>query len=77
MEEVESFIEQNNHLPDIPSEAEVKENGIAVGDMNAKLLQKIEEMTLYMIEMKKENKQQSEVIEKQQEQLNMLMDKIN
>ncbi|BDD12660.1 hypothetical protein FUAX_50920 (plasmid) [Fulvitalea axinellae] len=53
LEEVESFIEQNNHLPDIPSEKEVKEKGINLGDMDAKLLQKIEELTLYMIEQNK------------------------
>ncbi|OXE95024.1 hypothetical protein B0A79_25010, partial [Flavobacterium piscis] len=39
----------------IPSEKEVSENGISLGEMNAKLLQKIEELTLYLIEMKKEN----------------------
>jgi len=53
LEEVESFIEENNHLPDIPSEKEVLKNGIQVGEMNAKLLQKIEELTLYMIEANK------------------------
>lgn len=56
LEEVEKFIEENNHLPDIPSEKEVKENGVQVGEMNAKLLQKIEELTLYMIKMNKEMK---------------------
>jgi len=51
--EVEQFIKANNHLPEIPTEAEVKENGIGLGEMNAKLLQKIEELTLYMIEQQK------------------------
>ncbi|MBI9056023.1 MAG: hypothetical protein JEY96_19535 [Bacteroidales bacterium] len=53
LEEVENFIEENNHLPDIPSEKEVLENGIELGKMDAKLLQKVEELTLYMIEMNK------------------------
>ena len=53
LEEVEIFIEENKHLPDIPSEKEVKENGVQVGEMNAKLLQKIEELTLYMIDINK------------------------
>ena len=61
LEEVENFIEENNHLPDIPSEKEVMENGIQVGEMNAKLLQKIEELTLYMIE---QNKKTEILIEK-------------
>ncbi len=56
LEEVENFIKENKHLPDIPSEKEVLENGIQVGEMNAKLLQKIEELTLYMIEMNKRMK---------------------
>ncbi len=54
LSEVESFITENNHLPDVPSEQEVKENGINVAEMNAKLLQKVEELTLYMIQQNKE-----------------------
>jgi len=53
LNELESFVKQNNHLPDIPSEAEVKENGIRVGEMNALLLKKVEELTLYIIEQQK------------------------
>jgi len=64
LSEVESFIEEKNHLPDIPSEKEVLENGIQVGEMNAKLLQKIEELTLYLIEQNKEIKVLKEKIEK-------------
>ncbi len=55
LEEVEKHIAEKGHLENIPSEKEVLENGINLGEMNAKLLQKIEELTLYMIEMKKEN----------------------
>ncbi|WP_374172640.1 hypothetical protein [Flavobacterium tructae] len=55
--EVEKHIKEKGHLENIPSEKEVLENGINLGEMNAKLLQKIEELTLYMIEMKKENTQ--------------------
>jgi hypothetical protein len=55
LQELERFIRENRHLPDIPTEADVKENGISVGDISAKLLQKIEELTLYVIELKKEN----------------------
>ena len=56
LEEVEKYIEKNKHLPDVPSEKEVMKNGLNLGDMDAILLQKIEELTLYMIELKKENK---------------------
>ena len=54
LEETEKFISENKHLPEIPSEAEVTENGINLGEMDAKLLQKIEELTLYLIEQNKE-----------------------
>ncbi|MEN2403087.1 hypothetical protein GKZ90_0025090 [Flavobacterium sp. MC2016-06] len=55
LEEVEKHINEKGHLENIPSEEEVLKNGINLGEMDAKLLQKIEELTLYMIEMK--NKQ--------------------
>ena len=55
--EVASFIEQYGHLPDIPSEAEVKEMGVSVAGIQAKLLAKIEELTLHMIQQEKDNRQ--------------------
>lgn len=55
LEEVEKHIAERGHLENIPSEEEVLKNGINLGEMNAKLLQKIEELTLYMIEMRREN----------------------
>ena len=51
--EVEKFITQNHHLPDIPSAVEVQENGVSVGSMQVKLLAKIEELTLHVIELEK------------------------
>ena len=51
--ELESFIQTNNHLPDIPSEEKVLEEGVSLGKMDAKLLQKIEELTLYVIDLSK------------------------
>ena len=56
LSDLEKFIEENGHLPEIPTEKEVEENGISLGDMNSKLLQKIEELTLYTIQLQKENK---------------------
>ncbi len=53
LNEVESYIKENGHLPDVPSAEEVKANGVEVGEMNAILLQKIEELTLYIIELEK------------------------
>jgi len=53
LEDVEKHINEKGHLSNIPTEAEVLENGVALGEMNVKLLQKIEELTLYMIEQNK------------------------
>ena len=45
-----AYIQANRHLPDIPSADEVKQKGMGVGEMEAKLLAKIEELTLHMIQ---------------------------
>jgi len=55
LDEVESFIRENKHLPDIPSAIEVEQKGLAVSEILAKQMQKIEEMTLYLIELRKGN----------------------
>ncbi len=54
LKEVEAFIAAHKHLPDMPTAAEVQENGVKVGEMETKLLQKIEELTLYLIEQQKQ-----------------------
>jgi len=55
LSEVKAYIQANHHLPDIPSEAAVKAQGVSVGEMQSKLLAKIEELTLHMIQQEKEN----------------------
>ncbi len=55
LEEVETRIRDDGHLPGMPSAADVAAEGLGVGDMQAKLLLKVEELTLYMIELAKEN----------------------
>lgn len=52
--EVERYIEAHRHLPDIPSAKEVEEEGVDVGEMNKLLLQKVEELTLYIIDLQKQ-----------------------
>ncbi|MEA4937000.1 MAG: hypothetical protein VB102_10205 [Paludibacter sp.] len=54
LHQVEQFVTANNHLPGIPSAAEVQNDGISMGEMQNKLLQKIEELTLYIIEQQKQ-----------------------
>lgn len=64
LSDVESFITENKHLPDIPSAEEMKENGLEIGDMQIKLLQKVEELTLYIIELKKEHEDMKKQMER-------------
>jgi hypothetical protein len=54
LEDVENFIKQHHHLPEIPSAKEMVENGMDVAGLNKNLLQKVEELTLYVIELNKQ-----------------------
>lgn len=49
LNEIKAFVSTNHHLPDIPSAADVEKNGVNVGEMEARLLAKVEELTLHMI----------------------------
>lgn len=62
LDEVKAHIDEHKHLPGIPSEAEVQQNGIGVSEITSKMMQKIEELTLYII--------------KQQEEIELLKNKI-
>lgn len=61
--ELKDFIIKNNHLPNIPSAIEVEKNGVDLGEMNRKLLEKIEELTLYIIDQGEEIKNMKEEID--------------
>jgi hypothetical protein len=54
LNEVDSFIKENGHLPGIKSAKEIKEDGISLGEMNKQLMEKIEELTLYVIQLNKD-----------------------
>lgn len=54
LEEVAQYVGENKHLPGIPSAAEIKEDGWQVGEMNNKMLEKIEELTLYILQQEQE-----------------------
>jgi hypothetical protein len=54
LNELEQFITENQHLPNVPSAADVEENGVELGEMNALLLQKVEELTLYILDLQKQ-----------------------
>ena len=57
LNEVAGYIEANRHLPGIPAAAETERQGVGLGEMQSKLLAKIEELTLHMIEAEKENRE--------------------
>lgn len=54
LSDLDAFLKTNKHLPDVPSAEEVEQGGVDLGVMNAVLLQKIEEMTLYIIDLQKQ-----------------------
>lgn len=74
LQEVENHIKERGHLKDIPSAKEVKENGIFLGEMDSKLLQKIEELTLYTIQQEKKIKEQANKIENLESLNNKLLE---
>ena len=59
--EVKQYIDQNRHLPDLPSEAEVSKDGINLGEMNKLLVKKVEELTLYMIKLQFDQKKDRQI----------------
>ncbi|MCD4746809.1 MAG: hypothetical protein K8R58_10975, partial [Bacteroidales bacterium] len=67
LDDIENYVKTHKHLPDIPSAEEMQENGLELGDMQIKLLQKIEELTLYVIELKKENMEMKKEIKELKE----------
>jgi hypothetical protein len=69
LSEVASYIKQNHHLPGIPSAQEVQEKGVSLGDMQTKLLAKVEELTLHMIQADEHNKRLEEQNRELQERI--------
>ncbi|MGA2296900.1 MAG: hypothetical protein ABSG15_05045 [FCB group bacterium] len=57
IKEIKSYIDKNGHLPDIPNKDEIKLNGLNISEMQKQLLRKIEELTLYIIDLKRENQE--------------------
>jgi len=76
LKETEKHIKEKGHLPGIPSAEEVKTNGVDLGEMNAKLLQKIEELTLHLIDQNKLIQTQQKLIEQQQKSIETIQLKL-
>ena len=69
---VAQYIKDNKHLPDVPSAKEVSQTGIDVAKMDAVLLKKIEELTLYTIQLQQLSQQQQQELEKMKSELDAL-----
>ena len=76
LSEVASYIEANHHLPDIPSAEEVKQKGMGVGEMEAKLLAKVEELTLHMIQQEKDNRELRDQMSQQTKEIQDLRERL-
>ncbi|WP_428231045.1 hypothetical protein [Flavobacterium sp.] len=76
LNKLEEFVTRNKHLPEIASEKEMIANGLEMKEFQMKLLQKIEELTLYTIEQNKKLEKQNKRGEKQEQELKMLKAKI-
>jgi len=63
LSELETFIQKNGHLPAVPKEEDVMQDGINLAEMNVKLLEKVEELTLYLLELHKKNEEQDRLIQ--------------
>ena len=72
LDSIKTYIDQNKHLPEVPSAKEMEKDGIQLGEMNMLLLKKIEELTLHVIEQNKKLAAQNELILKQNERLTNL-----
>ncbi|MBB5647112.1 hypothetical protein [Pedobacter cryoconitis] len=77
LKEVQTYIEKNQHLPDMPSEQEVLENGLNLGEMSKLQMKKIEELTLYLIEQNRQISDQHKTIQTQQLQINQLKQQLD
>lgn len=72
LSEVKQFIIANKHLPNVPSAEEIKDNGLSLGEGNKILMEKVEELTLYLIQLEESLKSQQELIELQQKEIQLL-----
>ena len=70
---VKQYVDANHHLPEVPSGKEIERTGLNLGDMDKILIKKVEELTLYLIDLKKDN----EVLKKENERLKSVQEGIN
>jgi hypothetical protein len=76
LSELEKFVKTNKHLPEIPTAKQMVENGVNLGELNIKLLQKVEELTLHLIEKDKQMNALQAILEEQAKILGNIQKKL-
>ncbi|TSJ46431.1 hypothetical protein [Fluviicola chungangensis] len=76
LSELQAFVQKNNHLPNVPSACEMEEQGINVAKSNVMLMEKVEELTLYMLQLKEQLETQKQLLQQQQELINELQEQV-
>jgi hypothetical protein len=76
LDSLSAFVQRYRHLPEIPTTDEVKKNGVDLGNNQALLLKKVEELTLYLIQQNTENRQLRTQVDQLEERLNKLEQKL-
>lgn len=76
LEELKEYISVNNHLPNVPAAREMEETGINVAQSNVMLMEKVEELTLYMLQMKEQLDAQKKLLDQQQELIIQLQEQV-
>ena len=77
LQETQNFIKENGHLPDMPSAVDIEMNGQNLGEMNAKLVKKIEELTLHLIEKDRQLRIEKSRNDLQQRQITKIISKVS
>ena len=75
LKSLQSYIQENKHLPEVPSAKEMERDGIDLGVMNMLLLKKVEELTLHLIEQNEEVNRMKELLQSQQNEIEILKSK--
>lgn len=76
LSELQEFISENNHLPNVPAACEMEETGINVAQSNVMLMEKVEELTLYLLQLKEQLETQKQLLQQQQEVILQLQEQV-
>lgn len=75
IDDLETYIKENGHLPGIPTAKEVEADGVALAEMNRKLLEKVEELTLHVIRLSADNAELQEQVRSISDEIKQIKDR--